>query len=101
MEQDTSTLLYASADLDGGYQSPCPYFPKGGTKNDGSIICEGQDKLFTFTGHVGTITSIPDRDVNEDRYGVTFNGGRTTCMFSEEAIKVEVRHALSSLSALN
>ncbi len=92
MEQDPFTLLYTSADLDGSYQSPCPYFPAGGIKNDGFTICGGQDKLFTFTGHVGRITSVPGRDVHEDRYGVTFNGGRTTYMFSEEEIKVEVRH---------
>ncbi len=91
MEQDPSTLLYTSDDLDGSYESQCPYVPGGGIKNDGSTTCGGQDMLFTFTGHVGKITSVPDRDAYEDQYGVTFNGGRTTYMFSEEEIKVEVR----------
>ncbi len=91
MEQDPNTLWYTSGDLDGSYESPCPYFPGGGVNTDGSITCGGQDMLFTFIGHVGRITNVPDPGVHEDRYSVTFNGGRTTYMFSEEEIKVEVR----------
>ncbi len=73
-----------------------PILSRGGAKNDGSTTCGGKDTLFTFTGHVGKIISVPDHDANEDQYGVTFNGGRTAYMFSEEEIKVDVREEMKN-----
>ncbi len=48
-------------------------------------------RAYTFGGHVGKITRVPD-DPEDEQYLVTFNDGRTSYGFNQEHLLVEQDH---------
>ena len=87
------TNTYMSPDLEGYYNhGKCTHgeaFQSCGILQSSQSKCFGQDFLFTFTGELGKIISIPSDVSNantntplyQQQYGVTFNDGRTVYYF--------------------
>ncbi|CAN0375993.1 unnamed protein product, partial [Pylaiella littoralis] len=83
---NNDTSSYTSDDLDGSYDGVCGYLPQCGLSTSGT--CSGDDRRYTFNGHVGKITLAPD-DPEDEQYLVTFNNGRTSYGFNQEHLQVE------------
>eukprot|EP00752_Nemacystus_decipiens_P006299 g5679.t1 len=83
---DNATSSFTSSDLDGTYDGVCGYFPQCAQSTAG--VCGGEDREYTFGGHVGKITLVPD-DPADQQYLVTFNDGRTSYGFNQEHLQVE------------
>lgn len=88
---NNDTNLYTSPDLEGQYDNgPCDYgdtFHSCATLSKSEQICQSKDFLFTFVGEIGKIVSLPP-DISDtvEKYGVTFNDGRTTYYFYRHQI---------------
>ena len=94
---NASTLSYGSSDLTGTYPSTCPYFAtcaSAGTTSTNSSstsnVCSSLDTSFTFTGRSGVVSEVVASTTDPQVY-VTFNGGRSAYLFSQEHVQLEYR----------
>lgn len=88
----TMPNLFSSPELEGAYQSICPYDP--GCGSPGSYTdagaCQKRDLAFTFVGQVGRVTAV-DYSATIPSLRVTFNDGRTDYSFIQRDAVPEYR----------
>ena len=79
---------YSSADLSGIYTEACPY----GETFQGCALssstqdehCQTKDHHFSFEDDIGKVTQVPEDP--EEKYGVSFNDGRSTYWFARSEL---------------
>ena len=100
-----ATKLHSGKDLSGQYEQKCPLPDKlfsscalmPTINND---KCIGDDVRFTFAGEIGKVVSLPDdyvdsgietkttEESNQNKFGITFNDGRTVYYFFKHEIEL-------------
>lgn len=86
---NTTAGVYGSKDLAGTYPAICPYFNTAGLLDDSTKGCNAGDSLFTFAGRIGKVVSVPV-DLDRGLFGVSFNDGRTSYLFENQHISLEL-----------
>ncbi|KAL9183798.1 hypothetical protein ACHAXT_004654 [Thalassiosira profunda] len=79
---------HSSADLSGVYDGVCPLgdtFRGCGLASSGGG-CQEKDSSFRFTDEIGKVVHVPDPDNSDDKYGVSFNDGRSVYWFEREEL---------------
>ena len=79
---------YTSDDLSGTYSNVCPLgdaFQGCGLSSSHSGECKGSDQKFSFQGEIGKVVVLPKK--SKDKYGVTFNNGRTIYYFKIDELE--------------
>ena len=78
---------FSSFDLAGLYIETCPYGDTfqgcGGLTQSG---CQGKDQTFTYKGKIGKVMHIPDGPAKDNKYGVSFNDGRSVYWFARSEL---------------
>jgi len=83
--------LLKSHDLNGTYNSQCPYFDCCAISSHDN--CNPGDSAFTFRGRVGKVVAI-DPTPLIPRVWVTFNGGRSSYVFNQDELKLETYQSM-------
>lgn len=88
---NSSSFTYRSSELDGVYFDKCHSGDGFGAcaGTGAQEKCVGRDELFSFFGEPGTIFSLPGE--NSDKYGVSFNNGRSEYFFDEDQFDLVVK----------
>ena len=78
---------YSSADLSGTYDNPCPLgdsFQGCGLATSLDNKCQDKDRHLTLKGKIGKVVHVPEE--LDDKYGVSFNDGRSVYSFSRSEL---------------
>eukprot|EP00979_Chaetoceros_neogracilis_P004514 scaffold787_cov285-Chaetoceros_neogracile.AAC.78 len=84
--------FYSSKHLHGNYSSTCPLGEtfESCTQASPSDTCYGSDVSFTFRGRIGKVMTVPEDNLLQGRYGVSFNDGRTVYYFSKHHLQIQI-----------